>query len=427
MNEIRTAPFNKPLWGYEGNAMLEKIKQQIQKEAERIEQEMWETALFIHEHPELGSEEFQAVEKLTRLLEKHGFAVERGVAGLKTAFRATYALDGSTSPTVAYLAEYDALPEIGHACGHNLIGVMSAGAGILLSKLKNGLKGRAVVLGTPDEEGGGGKIAMIKEGIFHGIDAAMMVHPGGSANIKRKWNLAAFPVVVEFHGKPAHAAAKPFEGVNALDAMILLFNNIAQLRQQLKDDVRIHGIITHGGAAANIIPEYTRGEFAVRASVLNRTHEVLEKFKNCVKAAALATGATETIHIDRDKAYEPLMTNSVLLDLYGSNTRLLGVEIEEQAPSEFGGSSDMGNVSQVVPAIHPTGGIAEPGTEIAGHSREFAEASKSERAKTAMMHGMQALAMCGADLLGNPDTLKAVKEEFQQSNRKKKPGSGGSL
>jgi amidohydrolase len=402
--------------------MLGKIKQRIQKEAERLEREMWETALFIHEHPELGSEEFQAVEKLTGLLETHGFAVEREVAGLKTAFRATYALDGSTSPTIAYLAEYDALPEIGHACGHNLIAVMSAGAGILLSKLGDGLKGRIVVLGTPDEEGGGGKISMIKEGIFHGIDAAMMVHPGGSGNIKRKRNLAAFPAVVEFRGKPAHAASKPHEGVNALDAMISLFNNIAQLRQQLKEDVRIHGIITHGGAASNIIPEYTRGEFAVRASELNRTHEVLEKFQNCVKAAALATGATETIRIDFEKAYEPLMTNNVLMDCYGANIKLLGVEIEEQLPSEFGGSSDMGNVSQVVPAIHPTGGIAEPGHEIAGHSREFAEASKSAHAKTAMMLGMQALAMCGVDLLGNADTLRAVKEEFQQSTRKMKLG-----
>lgn len=402
--------------------MLKKIKQQIQKEAVRIEQEMWETALFIHEHPELGSEEFQAVEKLTNLLERHGFAVEHEVAGLKTAFRATFALNGHSSPTVAYLAEYDALPEVGHACGHNLIGVMSAGAGILLSKLKDGLKGRIIVLGTPDEEGGGGKISMIKEGVFHDIDAAMMIHPSGSGDIKRKWNLAAFPVVVEFHGKPAHAASKPHEGINALDAMIQLFNNIALLRQQLKDDVRIHGVITHGGAASNIIPEYTRGTFAVRASELDRTYEVLEKFKNCVKAAALATGATENIHIDFEKAYQPLMTNNVLLDLYGENMQSLGVAVEEQSASELGGSSDMGNVSQVVPAIHPSGGIVEPGQEIVGHSHEFAAASKSERAKTAMMHGMQALAMCGVDLLGNADTLRAVKEDFQQSITKKKAG-----
>ena len=400
--------------------MLKKIKQQILKESESIEQEVWETALFIHEHPELGSEEFQAVEKLTKLLEKHDFTVEREVAGLKTAFRATYVLNGNASPTVAYLAEYDALPGVGHACGHNLIGAMSAGAGILLSKLKDGLNGRIVVLGTPDEEGEGGKISMIKEGLFSDIDAAMMIHPGGSGDIKRKWNLAAFPVVVEFHGKPAHAASKPYEGINALDAMILLFNNIAQLRQQLKNDVRIHGIITHGGAAANIIPEYTRGTFAVRASELDRTYDVLEKFKNCVKAAALATGATENIQINFEQAYEPLMTNNVLMNLYSENMQALGVEIKEQSPSELGGSSDMGNVSQVVPAIHPSGGIAEPGQEIISHSHEFAAASKSERAKTAIMLGMQALAMCGVDLLGNPDTLRAVKEEFQLSMVKKK-------
>ena len=204
--------------------MLETIKSQLQKEVKKIEQEMWEAAVFIHEHPELGSEEFRAVEKLTGLLKAHGFTVERGIAGLETAFRATYILNGKTSPTIAYLAEYDALPEVGHACGHNLIGAMSAGAGIALSKIQDEfLQGRIVVLGTPDEEGGGGKISMVKQDVFGDIDAAMMVHPG-SKDVKRKRNLAAFPVYVEFRGKPAHAASKPFQGINALDAMIQLFN-----------------------------------------------------------------------------------------------------------------------------------------------------------------------------------------------------------
>lgn len=393
--------------------MLDAIKQEIQREVCKIEDDLWDTAVFIHEHPEPGLQEFQAVEKLTGLLEHHGFTIERDIAGMKTAFRATYTLNGTLAPTVAYLAEYDALPEVGHACGHNLIGVMSVGAGIALSKIRHGLRGRIVVLGTPDEEGGGGKIAMVKQHVFDDIDAAMMIHPG-SKDVKRKRNLAAFSVFVEFFGKPAHAAAKPFEGINALDAMIQLFVNVGLLRQQLTDDVRIHGIITHGGVAANIIPEYTRAKFVVRASELARTYQVLEKFKNCVRAAALATGTKERTHLDENSIYEPLLPNNTLIDLYAENMKRLGVDVEEQLPGELGGSSDIGNVSQVIPAIHPTLSIVSSGVDIPGHSHEFAIAAKSEQAKIAMTKGVQALALCGSDLLGNIEVLSAVKAEFQQ-------------
>ncbi len=398
--------------------MLNVIKQQIQDETQKIENAMWDVAVFIHEHPELGLKEFQAVEKLTELLETHGFTIERGIAGLETAFRASYLLRGKTSPTIAFLAEYDALPEIGHACGHNLIGTISVGAGIVLSKMDDTLQGRIVVLGTPAEESIGGKIPMVRQGIFDEIDAVMMVHPA-SKDVKRKWNLAALMVNIEFRGKPAHAASKPHEGVNALDAMIQLFNNVGLLRQQVTDDVRIHGIITHGGTAANIIPEYTRAKFVVRATELSRTYAVLEKFKNCVKGAALATGTTENIDVKADSVYEPLMTNNILMELYAENMRLLGVNVEEQSLSELGGSSDIGNVTQVVPAIHPSLKITKDGQEITGHSHEFAQAAKSEHAKLGMIRGIQALAMCGADLLGNPDTLKATKEEFRQNTAKK--------
>ncbi len=398
--------------------MLDAIKQEIQQEVGKIEDDLWNTAVFIHEHPETGLQEFQAVEKLTGLLEQHGFTVEREIAGMKTAFRATYSLRGGSTPTVAYLAEYDALPQVGHACGHNLIGVMSVGAGIALSKIRNGLSGRIVVLGTPDEEGGGGKIAMVKQHLFDDIDVAMMVHPG-SKNVKRKWNLAAFSVFVEFFGKPAHAAAKPFEGINALDAMIQLFVNVGLLRQQLTDDVRIHGIITHGGVAANIIPEYTRAKFVVRASELARTYQVVEKFENCVRAAALATGAKERIHLDENSIYEPLLPNNTLIELYAHNMKCLGVNVEEQSPVELGGSSDIGNVSQVTPAIHPSLSIVSSEVDIPGHSHEFALAAKSELAKIAMIKGTQALAMCGSDLLGNLEILHAVQEEFRQRAIKK--------
>ncbi len=396
---------------------MDTIKQELQKQAREIEQRMWDAALFMHAHPELGRQEFLAQERLCSLLAAHGFHIEKDLAGLETAFRATYSFDGNDAPTVAYLAEYDALPEIGHACGHNLIAAMSVGAAIVLSKIQGGLHGRVMVLGTPDEEGGGGKIELIQHGAFKDIDAAMMIHPG-SRDIKRKWNLAAVSCIVEFYGKAAHAADCPFDGINALDALIQLFNSVSLLRQQLRDDVRIHGIITDGGSAANIIPEYTRAQFLVRASELQRTYNVLEQFIQCVKGAALATGTREQITIDRDHMYEPLMTNNLLMELYADNMQRLGVQVEEQHPGELGGSSDIGNVSQLVPAIHPTGRIFRPGQDAPGHSHEFALASKSEEARLNMLLGIQALAMCGADLLGQPDILCKVKEEFQKTRTK---------
>ena len=392
--------------------MLAQTKQQITVEAEKLEQTIWDMALFLHDNPELGLEEYKSAAYLTELLEAHGFAVERSVAGLETAFRATYQVGPQASPAVAYLAEYDALPDIGHACGHNLIGAAGVGAGIVLSKIKS-LPGRIVVLGTPAEESAGGKIPMVKQGLLAGIDAAMMVHPG-DRHERREKNLAVIPVKVEFRGKPAHAAAEPFEGVNALDAMIALFNNIGLLRQQLNDDVRIHGFISHGGTASNIIPEYTRAEFLVRASQLERTFEVLEKFKNCVKAAAVATGAAETIHVNMEHMYEPLMTNGVIMDLYEQNMRQLGVELEPQDPASYGGSSDIGNVSQAVLAIHPTLGIAEPGQVLVGHHPDFTAAAKSKLARVALGFGVQALAMCGADLLLQPEVIAAVRAEFEK-------------
>jgi amidohydrolase len=398
--------------------MLEAIKHQIQTISKELEETLWEVAAFIHEHPEIGLEEFLAVERLTDLLETHGFTIERGIAGLETAFRASYELDGITRPTIAFIAEYDALPEIGHACGHNLIATISAGAGIVLSKLSKELQGRILVLGTPAEEGIGGKIPMVRRGTFDEIDAAMMVHPGDK-DVKRRWNLAACMVDIEFRGKAAHAASEPHEGVNALDAMIHLFHTIGLLRQQVTADVRIHGIITHGGTAANVIPEYTRAQFIVRAAELSRMYAVLDQFNNCVKGAALVTGTQETIHINTERLYEPLLTNNVLMECYADNMRLLGVEVEEQSPFELGGSSDIGNVSQVVPAIHPTGSIVDGGQQLTCHSREFTIAAKTARAKLGMLRGIQALAMCGADLLGNPAVLEAVKHEFQQTSARR--------
>lgn len=396
--------------------MLTPITSQIETATGRYAQEFWNLAVFLHTHPEIGLQEFQAVEQLTGLLESHGFTVEHGIAGLPTAFRATYAAGGASAPTVAFIAEYDALPDIGHACGHNLIAAMSAGAGIVLSQVQPVLPGQIVVLGTPAEEGLGGKITMVRQGVFAEIDAALMIHPH-DCDMKRRWNLAACMIDVEFRGKAAHAASNPHDGVNALDAMLLLFQQIGLLRQQVTADVRIHGIITHGGAVANVIPEYTRAEFIVRASELQRLHTMVDRFTQCVKGAALSTGTRDTISIHQDAVYEPLLTNNVLMELFAEKMRLLDVEMDEQDPFEFGGSSDIGNVSQVVPTIHPYGNIAAPGQTLIGHSREFAQAAISESGRLGMIRGIQALAMCGADLFAHPEILAAAKAEFKQAPR----------
>ncbi|MCG8641744.1 MAG: M20 family metallopeptidase [Desulfobacterales bacterium] len=393
--------------------MFSQIKQQITEQATKHEQTIWDSAVYIHENPELGLAEYKASTYLTDLLEEHGFVVERGAAGLETAFHATFALNADPSPCVAFIAEYDALPELGHACGHNLIGAAGVGAAIVLSKIK-ALKGRIVVLGTPAEETVGGKIPFVKKGYLTDVDAAMMVHPSERHEVRGQ-SRSCIAVNVEFRGRPAHAAGRPHDGINALDAMIQLFTNIGLLRQQLHDDVRIHGFISHGGAASNIIPDYTRAEFLVRAMNSERTYDTLERFKNCVRAAALATGASETIIPDLAHVFEPLKTNSVIMERYIQNMKGLGVMVQPQDPLRVGGSTDMGNISQAVPGIHPRLGIAEPDQKLVGHSPEFTTAARSEQARVALSQGVTALALCGADLLSDPEILSAAKAEFEKT------------
>ncbi len=395
--------------------MLTQTRQKILAEVKKQEQTIWDIAVYIHENPELGLAEHKASAYLTDLLESHGFTVERGAAGLDTAFHATCTLNSKPSPCVAFMAEYDALPELGHACGHNLIAAAGVGTAMVLTKIDS-LKGRIVVLGTPAEESFGGKIPFVKKGYLADVDAAMMVHPSELHEVRGQ-SRSCVGSIVEFQGRPAHVAGRPHDGINALDAMIQLFNNIGLLRQQLHDDVRIHGYITHGGVAANIIPEYTRAKFLVRASTNKRTFDTLEKFKNCVRAAALATGATETITLGQEHMYEPLKSNSVIMGRYIQNMEQMGVTVRPQDPLQFGGSTDMGNISQAVPAIHPRLGIAEPGQALPGHSHEFAAAAISERARVALAQGVTALAMCGAELLVNPELMAAAKAEFEESTQ----------
>jgi amidohydrolase len=366
----------------------------------------------IHARPEVAFEEFESAALLITTLEENGFAVERGVAGLETAFVATTEGQGD-GPTVAILAEYDALPGLGHACGHNLIGAAAVGAGLAMQSALSELAGTVQVIGTPGEEGGGGKAIMVDGGVFDGIDAAMMVHPS-SKNLTRRSSLTSYKIQIEFFGKPAHAAAKPDEGINALEAMILTYNGINALRQHLRDDARIHGIITHGGDAPNIVPEYTAARFYVRAADSPYTVEVIEKIRGCAEGAALATGARLEFS-EYAPHYDDRLPNHKLYDLAEANMAALDLELA--APDERMGSSDMGNVSQVVPSMHPY--VAIGPEEMGGHTAEFCAAAGSPAGHEGMIKAAKLMAMTAVDLLAEPANLAEAKEEFAAQKGRK--------
>jgi amidohydrolase len=383
------------------------LKERVTVEVDARREQLIQIADTIHANPELGFEEFKAASLLTGVLEESGFSVERGVAGMETAFIATMQGQAET-PVVALLAEYDALPGLGHACGHNIIAAAAVGAGLALRAALSELAGSIQVIGTPAEEGGGGKVIMVEAGVFDAVDAAMMIHPSGR-NLLGRGALTAYPVAIEFYGKPAHAAAKPDEGINALEALVLTYNGINALRQHLRDDVRIHGIITHGGDAPNIVPEYTKAEFIVRAADTPYAMEVLEKVRACAEGAALATGAR--LEFGRPgPGYEARLPNPVLVSLFKDNLTALGLDVELATGNERLGSSDIGNVSQVVPAIHPY--IAIGPEEIGGHTAEFEKASASPAGHDGLIHAAKALAMTAVDLLAEPTNLAEAKQAF---------------
>jgi amidohydrolase len=359
----------------------------------------------IHDNPELGFKEYKAVSWLADYLKHNEFQIETGIAGLATAFKATY---GEGKPEIAVIAEYDALPKLGHACGHNIIATSAVGAAIASKVAVDVFGGSIIVIGTPAEEIFGGKIDMIKAGAFNDLDLAMMVHPS-TVNAATILALSLNNLEVEFFGKPAHAAAQPYEGINALDAMILSFNNINSLRQHVKDDSRIHGIITDGGEAPNIIPAHTAGTFIVRSMDNTYIEELKDKVVNCFKGAATATGARLNYRWE-DKMYAPMKNNLTLAGLFDRNMRSLGRKMEKLVPSFLIGSTDMGNVSQIVPSIHATVSIAPPGTAI--HTPEFAIAAISEEGTKGLFDAAKCMAMTIVDVLGYQETLGKIKQEF---------------
>jgi amidohydrolase len=384
------------------------VKDAISARVDQLRPELERIGRDIHANPEIGYEEHQAAGWLTEFLRSHGFTVEVGVADTPTAFVASKRR--GTGPTIAFLAEYDALRGLGHGCGHNLIATMSTGAGIALADQLEAFPGRVQVIGTPAEEGGGGKVRLIRAGIFQGVDAAMMVHPDVRTQVLN-WALAVTHMFWKFTGRAAHASGDPEKGVNALDAFVMAYNGVSMLRQQLKEGARLHGFIKEGGTAPNIIPERTSGEFLVRARDQAYMEELLEKVKNIFRAAALATGCSVDLSIP-DAPYSDMRNNGVLARLFEENYKRLGIQPSEAPPWANAGSTDMGNVSHVVPGLHPYIAIAP--ADVPGHSQAFLEASNTPRGYQAMADAAKALAFTGADLLAEPALVEEAKTEFRR-------------
>ncbi|MCM3708830.1 MULTISPECIES: M20 family metallopeptidase [Cytobacillus] len=383
------------------NLIIEKIDE-LQEEFNKI-------SMYIGENPELGHEEYKACKVLTEELKNHGFTLEIGTCGLPTAFTATYD-SGKEGPVIGYMSEYDALPEVGHACGHNLIGTMGIAAGIGLSKVIHETGGKVIVFGTPAEETKGGKVTMAEAGIFDALDAAIMVHPLDNY-VKSGTSLAMDAIQFEFFGKSAHAAASPHLGINALDAVLQTFNSINALRQHIKQDARIHGIITEGGKAANVVPDYAVAQFYVRAAKREYVNELVEKVKKCAEGAALQTGA-EMKWSNYEYSYDDMVTNSPLSEAFNKELISLGVNEEEIMEQKDGsGSLDMGNVSQAAPSIHPYIKICNEA--YACHTHEFREAAMSDQAREAMILGAKAMALTGYEVLTNKELLQKIKAEFE--------------
>ncbi|PYZ98288.1 amidohydrolase [Alteribacter lacisalsi] len=384
------------------------VKELALEKLNQIKEDLYEISQYIGKNPELGNEEFKACEVLSAALENHNFNVTKGIVNQPTSFEAFFD-SGKPGPSIGFMCEYDALPEIGHACGHNLIGTMGAAAGIALKEAAAKTGGKIYVYGTPAEETRGVKVTMADEGIFDHLDAAIMCHP--SSNFRESGSsLAMDALQFTFKGKTAHAAAAPEKGINALDSVIQTFNSINALREHTTSDVRIHGIISEGGKAANIVPDLAQAQFYVRAASREAVNEISEKVKNCALGAALAAG-TELDISYYEFSYDDMISNAALSDVFTESLTELGIDRSMILEKTNGGSLDMGNVSHKVPAIHPYVKISS--TPIIGHTREFRDAAMSREGFEGMFTGAQAMTLTGVRLLEDHSLLDRVRREFQ--------------
>jgi len=392
--------------------------QQVTRTVEALRQELVDISLDIHAHPELNYQEHHAARALADALERHGFQVERGVGGVETAFRGVIQGGKGDGPTVALLAEYDALPGIGHGCGHNLIAMSNLGAGLGVKAVMESLPGRVIVLGTPAEEGGGGKIRLLDASVFKGVDVALSSHPSSNRTIipadipqDQSWSLAMVGYRYAFHGKAAHAAVVPHEGINALNAVIHLFTGIDALRQHLREDVRIHGIITDGGKAPNVVPDFAAANFMLRSRDREYLREVVDKVRRVAEGAAQITGARLEV-LPAHPLYENVRPNAVLAQAARANAQAVGMPLDAAPVGWNGGgaSTDFGNVSQALPAYYLRFAVSRQ--PVPGHSTAMAEAAKSDFGHDNAIATAKVLALTVCDLLAHPDLVAAAKADF---------------
>jgi len=367
------------------------LKEQVIALVDAMAPELKEISLFLHANPELGGLEYQAAQLLMAAAERRGFSVKTNISGYETAFIAS---KGSNGPRIAFLAEYDALPELGHACGHNLIAAMSWGAAAAFAAVA-GDRAVSYLIGCPAEETSGAKVEMAAGGVFDGLTAALICHPADS-NTVGGTSYATHPLKVTFHGRPAHVASKTDKGVNALDALVMFYQGMKTLRQTFTQETILAGIVTKGGMAPNIVPAEAEAKCTVRALSSRYLEDtVIPSVRRLAEGVALATGTTvEIVH------YEPLFRELIndpqLMDLFCQNMALLGETVTVLAPEEAGGSTDVGNVSHVTPTIHPDIGI---GSKLMAHTPDFAAAAASDYAQERLLVGAKAMAMTAIDLL----------------------------
>lgn len=370
-------------------------------------------ALDIHEHPEVSNHEFYACKRLSEQLVREGFAVRTDVAGHRTGFSASYRSE-KPGPVLVFLAEYDALEGLGHGCGHNLFGATSLLAAAALKQAVDEAGGEVRVYGTPGEEGGengSAKGSFVREGFFRDVDAALCVHPGAEKHLLTGKSLGCAPVDIEFWGRAAHAAAAPEKGINALDALIQVYNSINALRQHLPGDVRIHGIIVNGGSMPNTVPDYAKAKFYLRAATAPGLEEVYGKVERIVEGAALATGAKGRMQPYQNRV-ENLIPTPSFDAVYAKNLALFGETVSPRSPKEAVGSSDVGNVSQVIPVIQPSISISD--VPVAGHSEEMKAAARSEKGLASILLGAKALSCTALDLLEDGELLKSIQAEHRR-------------
>jgi amidohydrolase len=388
---------------------------------EASKQALFDLSKDVHAHPELNYEEYYSSDALAGFLERNGLAVERGIGGMETAFRATIPGGGGGGPTIAVLAEYDALPEIGHGCGHNLIAMAAMGAALGLQATAQDLPGRVVVIGTPAEEGGGGKIRLLEAGVFDSVDATLSSHPFSNRTVipaasskGESWSLAMVGYRYMYHGKAAHAAAYPEQGINALNAVIHLFTGLDALRQHLRDDVRIHGIITDGGTAPNVVPEFAAANFMLRSrDGRYLSDEVVGKVRQVADGAAAMTGSRLEIE-EFYPFYENVQPNVTLAQAMGANAQALGLKLDEPVPGRpgSGASTDFGNVSQAMPGFELRYAVSE--TPVPSHTRQMQETAVTDLALNNALLVAKTLSLTAGDLLRDAAMMEAAKAEYAE-------------